>query len=47
VLYVSARTATAFEVRARDGADADFSYRLVAKRAGFEDKRLDYVPEAE
>jgi hypothetical protein len=38
-LYVSNRTNTYFEVRG--AADIEFSYRLVAKRLGFEGKRLD------
>lgn len=41
-LYVSARTATSFEVHAREGDGAvEFSYRIVAKRLGFEDARLE------
>lgn len=40
-LYVAKRTAQGFEVRVRDGAkDASFSYRLVAKRKGFDGVRL-------
>jgi hypothetical protein len=47
-LYVSNRTATGFEVYARDGeSDIDFSYRVVAKRKGHEDKRLEHMPVAE
>ncbi len=41
-LYVTNRTRSGFEVRARDGAaDVEFSYRLVAKRLGFEGARLE------
>lgn len=44
-LYVSARTATSFEVHAREGDGAvEFSYRIVAKRLGFEDARLERAP---
>jgi hypothetical protein len=41
-IYVTGRTADKFEVRLRDGdPNVEFSYRIVAKRAGFEKKRLD------
>ena len=41
-LYVSTRTATSFEVHAREGDGAvEFSYRIVAKRLGFEGERLE------
>lgn len=41
-LYVTNRTPTQFEVHLRDGDDAaEFSYRLVGKRLGFEDDRLE------
>ena len=47
-LYVTGRTESGFEVRARDGeADVEFSYRVVAKRRGHEDKRLEHMPVAE
>ncbi|OQA17219.1 MAG: hypothetical protein BWY63_02480 [Chloroflexi bacterium ADurb.Bin360] len=47
-LYVSARTATSFEVHAREGDGAvEFSYRIVAKRLGFEDARLERAPFAD
>jgi hypothetical protein len=55
-LYVSARSAEHFEVRlwdgGRDGAPAgdpnvEFSYRLVAKRAGYEKDRLARAPWAD
>lgn len=47
-LYVTNRTRTGFEVRARDGdPSAEFSYRLVAKRLGFEQKRLERAPWAD
>ncbi len=41
-VYVTNRTATGFEVRLREGApNVEFSYRIVAKRMGFEDQRLE------
>jgi hypothetical protein len=44
-LFVSSRTPTGFEVKARGAAaDVEFSYRLVAKRSGFEDARLELAP---
>lgn len=46
-LYVYSRTATSFEVRAtRESIDlnAEFSYRIVAKRLGFEELRLELAP---
>ncbi|MDP2948397.1 MAG: hypothetical protein Q8P22_02520, partial [Chloroflexota bacterium] len=44
-LYVSQRTPTSFEVVVREGdPNAEFSYRLVAKRLGFEDARLEVAP---
>ncbi len=47
-VYVSGRTPEQFEVRLRDGdANVEFSYRLVAKRSGFEDLRLDRAPWAD
>jgi hypothetical protein len=47
-LYVSNRTENGFEVHARDGeSDVEFSYRVVAKRKGHEDKRLEHMPAAE
>jgi hypothetical protein len=47
-LYVSQRTATGFVVARRDGdPDVEFSYRIVAKRLGFEAKRLDRAPWAD
>lgn len=47
-LYVSERTATAFEVRGREGdPDVEFSYRLVAKRRGYEKTRLGHAPWAD
>jgi len=40
-VYVAERTREAFEVSLRDGdASAEFSYRLIAKRKGFEGERL-------
>ena len=47
-VYVSARTPEMFEVLLRDGdPNVEFSYRLVAKRSGFEDLRLDRAPWAD
>ena len=46
-IYVSKRTATFFEVAAQGGetvADIEFSYRIVAKRAGYETERLELAP---
>ena len=47
-VYVSGRTATQFEVHLRDGdPDVEFSYRIVAKRLGYEDDRLEPAPWAD
>lgn len=47
-LYVSRRTPKGFEVTLRGGdADVEFSYRLMAKRLGYEDNRLDASADAE
>ena len=47
-LYVTNRTATGFEVHLRDGdPSAEFSYRLVARRLGFENDRLERAPWAD
>ena len=47
-VYVSGRTATQFEVHQRDGdPDVEFSYRIVAKRLGYEDDRLEPAPWAD
>jgi hypothetical protein len=47
-VYVAERTAEGFEVRTRGGeANAAFSYRLVAKRAGYVDHRLERAPWAD
>ncbi|MBS1537304.1 MAG: hypothetical protein JST20_06105 [Bacteroidetes bacterium] len=45
-LYVSNRTATSFEVRTRGGelTSAEFSFRVVAKRLGYESMRLERAP---
>ena len=44
-LYVAERTPLGFEVKLKDGdSDTEFSYRVVAKRKGFEAKRLDRAP---
>jgi hypothetical protein len=40
VLAVANRTATSFEVRGPEGSNVGFSYRIVAKRRGYEDVRL-------
>lgn len=43
-LYVAQRTPTGFTVKARDGLrDASFSFRLVAKRRGYANDRLEVV----
>jgi hypothetical protein len=47
-IYVSSRRSTGFEVRLRDGnPSAEFSYRLVAKRLGYEKERLAPAPWAD
>lgn len=47
-LYVSQRTTTAFTVLLREGdASVEFSYRLVAKRRGYESFRLQHAPWAD
>jgi hypothetical protein len=47
-VYVSARMPQSFEVRLRDGdPGVQFSFRLVAKRLGFEDQRLAPAPWAD
>lgn len=47
-LYVSRRTATAFEVRLREGdPTVEFSYRLVGRRRGYERVRLERAPWAD
>ncbi len=44
-IYVLNRTAKTFEVHARSGEpNAQFSYRIVATRKGFENKRLERAP---
>jgi hypothetical protein len=47
-LYVTKRTATQFEVHLREGdTTVEFSYRLVGKRLGYEDDRLERAPWAD
>ncbi len=47
-LYVTNRTPTGFEVRLHDGnSDVEFSYRIVARRLGYEDSRLERAPWAD
>jgi hypothetical protein len=47
-VYVTNRTSTQFEVRLRDGEpDVEFSYRIVAKRLGYEEDRLERAPWAD
>jgi hypothetical protein len=47
-LYVKERTNLGFVVVARDGdSSAEFGYRLVAKRSGFENQRLERAPWAD
>ncbi|MCP4361867.1 MAG: hypothetical protein GY796_27970 [Chloroflexi bacterium] len=44
-LYVTNKTATSFEVRDENGSsNLSFDYRIVAKRVGYEDVRLEAVP---
>jgi hypothetical protein len=45
-LYVTNKTATSFEVHELGGGSSDvsFDYRIVAKRAGYEDLRMEVVP---
>lgn len=44
-IYVSKRTPSQFEVKMRSGdPNAEFSYRIVAKRKGYEIARLEYEP---
>ena len=44
-LYVTNRSPVGFDVRSRSGAmDSEFSYRVVAKRVGFEGHRLEPAP---
>ena len=44
-IYVTNRTAAGFEVHLRDGdPDVEFSYRIVGKRIGYEDDRLERAP---
>jgi len=44
-LYVSERTSSGFTVRSRDNSqDVEFSYRIVAKRKGYELARLEHEP---
>jgi hypothetical protein len=47
-LYVAERTPLGFSVALKDGdPNAEFSYRIVAKRLGFEGKRLEAAPWAD
>ena len=47
-VYVTGRTPTQFEVRLREGdPNAEFSYRVVGKRLGYEDHRLERAPWAD
>jgi hypothetical protein len=47
-LYVNNRTPQGFEVHAREGdPNVEFSYRVVAKRLGFEEDRLERAPWAD
>ena len=47
-LYVAERTSLGFVVEALQGDPAvEFSYRVVAKRKGFESKRLEPAPWAD
>lgn len=47
VLYVDRRTTDSFEVRATTNSkdmNAEFAYRIVANRIGFEEERLELAP---
>lgn len=47
VLYVDRRTTDSFEVQATTNSkdmNAEFAYRIVAKRIGFEEERLELAP---
>ena len=47
-LYVTNRTPTSFEVKLRNGdQNVDFSYRIVAKRKGYEKTRLEHESSAD
>jgi len=47
-VYVTERTADHFEVHLRDGdPNVEFSYRIMAKRAGYEETRLERAPWAD
>ncbi|MCP4541951.1 MAG: hypothetical protein GY832_32890 [Chloroflexi bacterium] len=47
-VYVTNRTSTQFEVCLRDGdSNTEFSYRIVGKRLGFENHRLERAPWAD
>jgi hypothetical protein len=47
-VYVTNRTSTQFEVRLRDGdPNTEFSYRIVGKRLGYEDHRMERAPWAD
>jgi hypothetical protein len=47
-VYVTNRASTQFEVRLRDGdPNTEFSYRIVGKRSGYEDDRLERAPWAD
>lgn len=47
-LYVTDRTSTGFIVHALEGEpEVEFSYRLVAKRLGYEDQRMERAPWAD
>ena len=47
-LYVTNRTANSFTVQLREGSDtAEFSYRLVATRLGYENARMERAPWAD
>ena len=47
-LYVTNRTPTSFEVHVREGSNtAEFSYRIVATRLGYEDDRMERAPWAD
>jgi hypothetical protein len=46
-LYVAERTPLGFVVQGHGGPDVEFSYRLVARRRGYETTRLEQAPWAD
>jgi hypothetical protein len=46
-LFVAERTPLGFVVQSHGGTDIEFSYRIVARRRGFETQRLERAPWAD